>query len=150
MGVQMYEEKFMLFPQGKRKALTFSYDDGVEADKRLLDVFKKYGLKGAFNLNSLLFDKREWHGRMDEQSVYETFKSGCEIAMHGARHIFLDKVPFAEAVGEIAENRRYLENKFKRTVRGFAYAYGAYNDGIVNFLKQYGVAYARTTESSTG
>ena len=37
---------------GKMKALTFSYDDGVFQDRRLLKIFNKYGLKGTFNLNS--------------------------------------------------------------------------------------------------
>ena len=49
---------------------------------------------------------------------------------------------------EVALNRFYLENKFQRVVRGMAYAYGAYNDEIVNVLKSLGVTYARTTEPS--
>ena len=39
---------------GKNKALTFSYDDGVTQDKRLIEIFNKYGLKATFNLNSEL------------------------------------------------------------------------------------------------
>lgn len=42
---------FMRFPGGKKKALTLSYDDGVEQDIRLIDIMKKNGLKGTFNLN---------------------------------------------------------------------------------------------------
>ena len=41
---------FMRFPGGKKKALTLSYDDGVEQDIRLIDIMKKNGLKGTFNL----------------------------------------------------------------------------------------------------
>ena len=37
---------------GKMKAVTFSYDDGVTQDKRLISLFNKYGLKCTFNLNS--------------------------------------------------------------------------------------------------
>ena len=36
----------------KMKAITFSYDDGVTQDKRLVDIFNKYGLKATFNINS--------------------------------------------------------------------------------------------------
>ena len=43
---------FMRFPSGKKKALTLSYDDGVEQDIHLIDIMKKNGLKGTFNLNS--------------------------------------------------------------------------------------------------
>ncbi len=51
---QMYEEKYMRFPDGKCKAATFSYDDGVKADIKLIKIFDKYGVKGTFNLNSIL------------------------------------------------------------------------------------------------
>ena len=36
------------------KAVTFSYDDGVTQDKRLIELFDKYGLKATFNINSEL------------------------------------------------------------------------------------------------
>lgn len=148
---QMFEEKYMRFPDGKCKALTFSYDDGVQADMQLLNTFEKYGLKGTFNLNSKLFDCQNWHGRMDEKTTYETFKDcGQEIALHGARHIFMDKVPLCEAVKETVDNRAYLEEKFGCIVRGSAYAYGGYNEDIKRVLKDCGVAYARTTRSTYG
>ena len=146
---QMYEEKYMRVPEGRAKALTFSYDDGVSADRRLIELFNKYGLKATFNLNSLLFDCKEWHGRMDEEQTWSTYADQPhEIALHGARHIFLDKVPLAEAVNEIVQNRVYLENKFGRIVRGLAYAYNGYNQDVIEVLPALGVAYARTTEDS--
>lgn len=37
---------------GKKKAVTFSYDDGVEQDRRLIALFNKYGMKATFNQNS--------------------------------------------------------------------------------------------------
>ena len=39
---------------GKMKAVTFSYDDGVAQDRRLVEILNKYGLKSTFNLNSEL------------------------------------------------------------------------------------------------
>ena len=38
---------------GKMKALTFSYDDGVLQDERLIEIFNKYGLKGTFNIKKI-------------------------------------------------------------------------------------------------
>lgn len=145
----MYEEKYMRFPEGKSKAVTFSYDDGVKADIKLLKILNDNGLKGTFNLNSKLFDCENWHGRMDEAQTYNAFCDGeHEVALHGARHVFLNKVPLSEAVNEIVSNRAYLEEKFGRIVRGMAYAYNGYNDEILSVLPKLGVAYARTTESS--
>ena len=37
---------------GKMKAVTFSYDDGVTQDIRLIDLFNKYSLKATFNIIS--------------------------------------------------------------------------------------------------
>ena len=37
---------------GKKKGVTFSFDDGVKQDIRTIEILNKYGLKGAFNLNS--------------------------------------------------------------------------------------------------
>ena len=39
---------FMRYPEGKAKAVTFSYDDGVAQDVRLAELFCKYGIKATF------------------------------------------------------------------------------------------------------
>ena len=103
---QMLEEKYMRFPQGKSKALTFSYDDGVRSDARLVEIFDKYGIKGTFNLNLPLCDDEGRHIRLTEQEMLSLFQNSLhEVALHGARHIFLDKVPLPQAVNEGLENR---------------------------------------------
>ena len=49
--------RFLRFPGGRAKAVTFSYDDGVRHDLRLADTLNRYGLKGTFNINNYsLFD----------------------------------------------------------------------------------------------
>ena len=35
-----------------KKYFTLSFDDGLEQDKKVLELMKKYGLRGTFNLNS--------------------------------------------------------------------------------------------------
>lgn len=42
----------MRYPDGKAKAVTFSYDDGKPQDVRLAALFDQYGMKGTFNFNS--------------------------------------------------------------------------------------------------
>ena len=44
--------RFLRFPGGKDKAVTFSYDDGFRYDIRLAQTLDRYGIKGTFNLNS--------------------------------------------------------------------------------------------------
>ena len=40
--------------QEKKKAVTFSYDDGVTQDVHLVELLNKYDLKCTFNINSQL------------------------------------------------------------------------------------------------
>ena len=50
----------MRFPEGKKKAVTLSYDDGVVSDIRLMEILNKYGLKCTFNINTgTFFDEGE-------------------------------------------------------------------------------------------
>lgn len=46
---------FMRFPEGKAKAFTLSYDDGVDLDERLVALFDRHSLKATFNINSGLY-----------------------------------------------------------------------------------------------
>ena len=48
---------YQCFPGGKHKALTMSYDDGRTQDRRLIEIFNKYGIRGTFHLNSGLMDE---------------------------------------------------------------------------------------------
>ena len=50
---------YTCFPGGKHKVLTMSYDDGQIHDRRLIEIFNKYGIKGTFHLNSGLMGVRE-------------------------------------------------------------------------------------------
>lgn len=53
----------MRYPGGKAKAVTFSYDDGVIQDRRLAELFDKYGLKGTFNFNNEAGKNLILHGK---------------------------------------------------------------------------------------
>ena len=44
--------RFLRFPGGKPKAVTFSYDDGEREDIRLAQIINRYGIKCTFNINS--------------------------------------------------------------------------------------------------
>lgn len=147
---------FMRFPEGKSKALTLSYDDGVEQDIRLIEIMKKNGLKGTFNLNSGEYAKENTvykegtiHRRMSRSEVTRVYsESGMEVAAHGYSHPFLEQLPVNLCTNEIVKDRESLEEQFKTIVRGFAYPFGTYNDQVVDCLRNAGIMYARTVISS--
>ena len=80
--------------QGKMKALTFSYDDGVTQDKRLIELFNKYNMKATFNLNSerlgeerylVREDVRINHTKIKPEDVRHVY-AGHEVAVHTLTH----------------------------------------------------------------
>ena len=128
-----------LFHNGKRKALTFSYDDGVIYDKQLIAIFDKYGMKGTFNLNSGMMGKGR---RLPENEIKEVYKNH-EIACHGLNHETMPKLSHLSAVEEILEDRKNLERISGKIVRGMAYAYGARSEETQKIISELGIIYAR-------
>ena len=53
---------YTCFPGGKHKVLTMSYDDGRLEDRRLVELFNRYGIRGTFNLNGGLSASRRASG----------------------------------------------------------------------------------------
>ena len=148
----------MRFPGGRRKALTLSYDDGVEQDGQLLGILDANGMKCTFNLNSGCFapEGHKWpdgqiHRRLPESRVRELYSGGRhEVAVHTLTHPDLTQLPENEMVREILEDRRNLEALFGGMVRGAAYPYGTYSDRTVEALRACGIVYCRTVRSSHG
>lgn len=146
----------MRFPQGMKKALTLSYDDGVDQDARLINIMKKNGLKGTFNLNSgryreegATYEPGEVQRRLSEKEATQLYKdSGMEVAIHGLTHPFLERIPDNLCTAEIVKDRENLEKQFGVIIRGAAYPYGTYSDKVVDIMRMAGIAYARTTLST--
>lgn len=140
----MLMEPYFRFPGFLSKACTLSYDDGVKDDIHLIEIMRKYGLKGTFNLNSSgLTSGKE--NRLTPEEIKELFGDDTEIAMHGYRHLSLAKVQPSLAVRDVVADRDFLEQTFDRVIRGMAYANGSVSDEVVNILDLAGVVYSRTT-----
>lgn len=147
---------FMRFPGGKVKALTLSYDDGVEQDITLIKIMKKYGLKGTFNINSGLYaaegtvyEDGTIHRRMTKKQCLDLYKdSGMEIAVHGYTHPYLEQLPINVCTQEVLKDRETLESEYECIVRGMAYPYATTSDSVVDVLKTCGIAYSRTGVST--
>ena len=145
----MMRSVFMRYPEGKAKAVTFSYDDGVRQDKRLAELFDQYGLKGTFNHNCEFLHRFNF----TREEVFEYFLSkGHEIAVHGANHRPTGNLRPIEKIRDVLDCRLELEEKCDRIIRGMAYPdtgitfmgnFGSYED-VKNVLVELDIAYART------
>ncbi len=141
----------MLYPQGRTKALTFSYDDGEKNDIRLCELFNKYNLKGTFNLNSGLMSEEPdpKSSKVALSQIPEVYK-GHEVAVHTVNHPFLEKMTSTEIATEILDDRRTLEKYTGYVVRGMAYPFGTYNDDVIRIACDLGVKYSRGVHSHYG
>ena len=140
---------------GKSKALTFSYDDGVTQDKRLIKLFNKYGLKATFNINSELLGKpgylrREnmWigHNKVEPEEVAALYQNH-EVAVHTLTHPSLPQQDEAEIIRQVEEDRKNLERLTGKEVVGMAYPGGGVNndDRVAGVLRNHTrMQYART------
>ena len=152
----MNHSVFLCFPGGKRKAFTVSYDDGVEQDVRLIDLMKKHGVKGTFNLNSeqfaapgTVYPQGQVHRRMTQAQCLALYaQDGIEVAVHATKHGFLTSMPLSVVLTQVLDDRRNLESLFGGIVRGMAYPYGVCNETVAQALRACGVAYARTTRAT--
>lgn len=145
---------YMLLKDGKTKVLTFSYDDGVVQDIRLIGILDKYGLKGTFNINTGLYLQEDtvrerYYGRMKLSEAKALYKnSGHEVAVHALTHPFLEKLTKTAVLKEILEDRRNIESEYGTLARGMAYPYGTYNDDVIELLRACGICYSRTVKST--
>ena len=145
---------YIRFKDGKRKALTLSYDDGVVQDIRLSDIMKKNGIKGTFNINSGTYLDEEavrekYYGRMklsEAKALYTN--SGNEVAVHAYTHPRLELLDTTEILSEVIEDRKSIEKEYGTIARGMAYPFGTYSDKVVEALKMCGICYSRTTKAT--
>lgn len=141
---------------GKLKALTFSFDDGVIQDKRLIELLDEYNLKATFNLNSELLGityRAEQDGvkivrpRIKAEEVKEVYKNH-EVAVHTLTHVNLTECDEAEIIRQVEKDKENLERLVGYEIVGMAYPCGGINNDerVVDIIKnKTGIKYARTT-----
>ena len=143
---------------GKNKALTFSYDDGVTQDIRLIELFNKYGLKATFNLNSELLgldgalvrnDVNITHIKNKPQDV-KHIDERHEVAVHTLTHPNLTCIDDdSEILRQVEQDRLNLSELAGYEVLGMAYPCGGVNcnDRVANIIKDNTpIKYARTVD----
>ena len=97
--------RFNRYKDGKRRALTMSYDDGMVYDFQLIEIFNKHGIKGTFHLNGHRYlDMND----QELKEVAEKYK-GHEVSCHTISHPHLETRPIQLATWDIVEDKKILE-----------------------------------------
>lgn len=135
----MYHNIYRCFPGGKHKALTMSYDDGRIYDRKLIEIFNRYGIKGTFHLNSGFLDDDSHVSSSEVKTLY----AGHEIACHTVTHPTIARCAMTDVIRQVLDDRKALEALTGYPVRGLSYPNGSYSDTIKSVLPSLGVAYSR-------
>ncbi len=137
------------------KSVTFSFDDGTVADRRLVSLLNRYHAKATFNLCSSEWGREHSinhlgvlcdHSEVLREEVSQLYQ-GHEIACHTKTHPeHMDALSEEDLIWQIEENRRDLESLTTTAVIGLAYPWGVYNDSMIGVIrKNTRIQYARTT-----
>ena len=145
------------YPDGKYKALIMSYDDGLDDDIALAQLFDRYGIIGTFNLNSGLLDTRAIWNEGKPNEILQTYLSkdtlvhvfkNHEIAVHGTYHKALVGLSDKEILEEINIDIENLTILSDRKISSMAYAFGSTNDHVAEVIGTTPLTNARTVKSS--
>lgn len=146
--------RFLRFPEGKLKAVTFSYDDGVRQDIRFAELLSEHGMKGTFNVNTGFVPETDGGGRMSYAEMRSNIRDkGHEIAIHGNCHRALCLQRTVDGIRDVLDCRIKLENELDMIVRGMAYPDSGIRMNqpgasdyvkVREYLSDLGVAYSRT------
>ncbi len=141
----------------KNKAVTLSFDDGAEADVKLIEILDKYGLKATFNLNSgylgLKWGKYVKEGneilskKVDADKLKEIYKNH-EVAGHTLIHPTLTYCSESAIIHQVETDRKFLSELCGYEVVGFAYPGNGGPNTSAHAAKvikeKTGIKYART------
>jgi peptidoglycan/xylan/chitin deacetylase (PgdA/CDA1 family) len=143
---------------GKRKAITFSFDDGVTQDIQMIRLLDKYGLKATFHLCS------GWLGKMAlsygggcmtprykiaEKHLQEVYGEH-EVASHTINHLSLPDQTDEEVIRQVEEDRQKLSEIVGYEVVGLAYPGDPVDrencdQRVIDLVRKHtGIQYART------
>ena len=146
------------------------WDDGPATDIRLASICRQYGAKATFNLcpqsikdspstvppgwqpQSL---RGQWThkgfkgGRVGLDRLHEVY-DGFEVASHCMSHETVGPdMPPDRFLKAAVDARKFLEDEFQKSCRGFAWPCGRYDDRSVIGLQEAGFAYGRICEQTT-
>ena len=141
------------------KKITFSFDDGVTQDARLIELMNRYGLKGTFNLNSGLLGREDYIVRQGRKISHKKVRveevkclyAGHEVAVHTLTHPDLTIMTDDEIVRQTEQDRKALSALVGYEVIGMSYTGGGknYSERVVERIRtSTGIRYARTIEHS--
>lgn len=124
----------------RRCYVTTSWDDGHPCDLRLAELLARFAIPATFYIPAA------GQRRCLPPAAVRTLGQAFELGAHTLRHLPLDNLPDAEAAGEMAGSREYLEQLLGRRCRLFAPPKGRFRRRHLRMAECAGFRGFRTTE----
>src|SRR3989338_5958376 len=101
--------------------ITSSWDDGHKLDLKLANILSNFGLKGTFYISKNYLGDDRLQGR----EIIEISKEH-ELGSHTVGHPDLVKIDLRQAIYEMSEGKKWLENILNKKIKMFSYPFGHY------------------------
>jgi len=134
------------------RKIVISFDDGyASCFEQGIDVLETFGCKAIqFLVSGRIGKANDWDGTgeamMGISQVREWLVAGHQIGSHTVSHPDLTRIPVMDAREEIQASRKWLEDTFGVSISHFSYPLGAFNDRIVEIVREAGYSTAVTTQ----
>ncbi len=133
-----------------RVAITF--DDGYRSQLLAADILDEFKFPATFFLVSRFLDGERVRGEYWDQwehlrwnELRSLLERGFEIGGHSASHVPLTRCPSSVLQGEVVDVKASLEDRLGCQVMSFSYPHGAFNQTVVDTVKQAGYQLACTS-----
>lgn len=130
-----------------------SWDDGLESDKRLLDILEKYQVRASFALSSQRYQKTavpndirdvESYGWLMPLADLKLYRPH-DICSHTVQHREQTLLSQAQIYFDLYQSKLQLAEMFQQDIFGVVWPYGCSNELTKNIAKWVGYLYGRTT-----
>lgn len=127
--------------KSNKLVITTSWDDGNNADLRVLSLLEKYQLKGTFYIPQSFSPFKT----LTDDETRQIAKTQ-EIGAHTINHSYLAQVDLAVAKEDISNSKGYIKELTGAEPKIFSYPGGSFNRPVKELVAKAGFIGARTTK----
>src|SRR5271166_853940 len=134
------------------RKIVISFDDGyASCFEHGIGILENFGAKAIqFLVSGRIGKTNDWDATgeaiMEKSQVREWLAAGHQIGSHTVSHPDLTRLPTGDAQEEIRASRKWLEDTFGVSVSHFSYPQGAFDDRILEMVREAGYNTAVTTQ----
>ena len=139
-------DKLFYSPQDKKVALTFDdgYDDNIA---NAAPILKKYGLTATLFVTTDFVGTPRYMSWDDLKKL--TSEYDWTIGAHTKSHPNLTSIGIDQAMAEISESKKLIEQSLDIKVTDFSYPAGQFDAGVIELVKNAGYDFAVTTQGGS-